>query len=161
METPATPPAAPPTPADPREVLQKILDGLGLEATVELHNHDGAVLLHVATPEPGRLIGRRGQTLSQLQFLVNRILLRSSPDAPRVTIDCENYRHRQHDDVAKKAEDAVGQVRRWGEPVVIGPFGPADRRVIQEQFKDDPEVEVVSESPDDAGLKRMTIKLKG
>ena len=119
------------------------------------------MLLHVATPEPGRLIGRRGQTLSQLQFLVNRILLRSSPDAPRVTIDCENYRHRQHDDVAKKAEDAVGQVRRWGEPVVIGPFGPADRRVIQEQFKDDPEVEVVTESPDDAGLKRMTIKLKG
>src|ERR1019366_6578181 len=108
--------------ADPREVLQKILDGLGLEATVELQNLDGALLLDVATPEPGRLIGRRGQTLSQLQFLVNRILLRSSADAPRVTIDCENYRHRQRDDVVKKVEEAVGKVRRWGEPIVIGPF---------------------------------------
>jgi len=61
-----------------------MLDGLGLHTKVEGLTMDGSTLLHIATAEPGRLIGKHGQTLSQLQFLVNRILQRASAEAPRL-----------------------------------------------------------------------------
>ncbi len=148
------------TPLDPKEVLENILNGLGLDTKVEQDTLDGAILLHISTPEPGRLIGRHGQTLSQLQFLVNRILLRASADAPRVTIDCEHYRTKQRDDVLQKVLEAADKVRRWGEPLHIGPYSAFDRRVIHQHFASDPEIEAVSESEEGPGMKRMTIRLK-
>ncbi len=157
-ETPSSPAAS--TPVNPKEVLENILNGLGLETTVEQLSLDGTILLHISTAEPGRLIGRHGQTLSQLQFLVNRILLRASPDAPRVTIDCEHYRERLRDDVLTRALEAADQVRRWGEPVHIGPFGAFDRRVIHQHFASDPEIEAVSESEEGEGMKKMTVHLR-
>ncbi len=148
------------TPLDPQEVLETILKHLGLPGSVEKETVEGNVLLHVSTPEPGRVIGRRGQTLSQMQFLINRMVMRSSQDAPRVTIDCENYRGKQRDDTLRQAREAADKVRRWGEPVDIGPLNAFDRRVIHQSFADDKELEAVSEDEQGSGLKRMTIRLR-
>ncbi|HTS18435.1 MAG TPA: KH domain-containing protein [Verrucomicrobiae bacterium] len=163
-ETPA--PVASPVrpsgpPLDPREVLQTMLDGLDLQTKVEAFTMDGSTLLHIATVEPGRLIGKHGQTLSQLQFLLNRILQRANPDAPRVTVDCERYRERQRDDILKKVLDAADKVRRWGDAVKIGPFNAFDRRVIHLHMEKDRELEAVSEGEgDEAGMKRMIIRVR-
>ncbi|HVM59307.1 MAG TPA: KH domain-containing protein [Verrucomicrobiae bacterium] len=160
--TPAGPPARPSgPPLDPREVLQKMLDGLGLQTKVEVFTMDGSMLLHIATVEPGRLIGKHGQTLSQLQFLLNRILQRANPDAPRVTVDCERYRERQRDDILKKVVEAADRVRRWGESVKIGPFNAFDRRVIHLHMEKDRELEAISEGEgDEAGMKKMIIRVR-
>ena len=148
-------------PLDPREVLQKMLDGLGLQTKVEVFTMDDSMLLHIATVEPGRLIGKHGQTLSQLQFLLNRILQRANPDAPRVTVDCERYRERQRDDILKRVVDAADRVRRWGDPVKIGPFSAFDRRVIHLHMEKDRELEAVSEGEgDEGGMKRMVIRVR-
>lgn len=157
--TPTTVPT-PAVPLNPKDVLESILNGLGLETKVDQETLDGTILLHISTPEPGRLIGRHGQTLSQLQFLVNRILFRASAEAPRVMIDCEHYRTRQRDDVFQGALAAADKVRRWGEPVHVGPYSALDRRVIHQHFANDPEIEAVSESEEGEGLKQMTIRLK-
>ena len=162
-ETPPSPSPSVPSgpPLDPRDVLQKMLDGLGLQTKVEEFTMDGATLLHMATVEPGRLIGKHGQTLSQLQFLLNRILQRANPDAPRVTVDCERYRERQRDDILKKVLDAADRVRRWGEAVKIGPFNAFDRRVIHLHMEKDRELEAVSEGEgDEAGMKKMIIRVR-
>jgi spoIIIJ-associated protein len=148
-------------PLDPREVLQKILDGLGLQTKVEVFTMDGSTLLHIATAEPGRLIGKHGQTLSQLQFLVNRILQRASAEATRVTVDCERYRERQRDDTLKKVLEAADNVRRWGDAVKIGPFNAFDRRVIHLHMEKDRELEAVSEGDgDEAGMKKMIVRVR-
>ena len=158
--SPAPAPVATPS-VNPQEVLQKMLDGLGLQTKVELYHMDDAPLLHIATADPGRLIGKHGQTLSQLQFLLNRILQRMSPDAPRVIVDCERYRERQRDDILKKVADAADRVRRWGEAVKIGPFNAFDRRVIHLHMEKDRELEAVSEGEgDEAGMKRMIIRVR-
>lgn len=158
---PTTENASPSTPApDPKEVVEKILTGLGLEATVTRQDTENRICLQITTSEPGRLIGRRGQTLAQLQFLVNRILLRFDPKAPRVHLDCQNYRNRLRDDVLKKIQQAADKVRRWGEPVVIGPYNPAERRLIHEHFRNDPEIETVSETGENDGMKKMTLRLR-
>lgn len=159
MDTPEPSPAAPAGP-DPRETLQTMLDGLGLQTKVEQYNQDDVLTLHIATAEPGRLIGRGGQTLNQLQFLLNRILHRLNPDSPRVVVDCERYRERERDDLIKKALDAVDHVRRWGEPATIGPFNAFDRRTIHRYIERDPELEAVSEEEDNEGLKKMVIRVK-
>ena len=155
---PATPP--PPVPLDPKETLQKMLDGLGLQTKVEQFTMDDLPLLHIATADPGRLIGRGGQTLNQLQFLLNRILQHADPDAPRVIVDCERYRERERDDLIKKALDAVDHVRRWGDAVTIGPFSAFDRRTIHRYIERDPELEAVSEAGEDDGHKKMVIRVK-
>lgn len=152
-----------PTPADTaraREILQKMLDGLDLQTKVDQYTMDDTVLLHIATAEPGRLIGKHGQTLSQLQFLLNRILQRSNPETPRVTVDCERYRERQRDDVLHRIVEAADRVRRWGEPVRIGPFNPFDRRVIHLHMERDAELEAVSEDEEGGGMKKMIIRVR-
>jgi spoIIIJ-associated protein len=161
METttvPAQPPAT--TPRDPQEVLQQILTGLGIEAKIEASTTPAGLRFLITTAEPGRLIGRRGQTLSQLQFLVNRILFRHDPKAPRVIIDCEGYRDRQNDELIHKCNEAANRVRRWGDPVQIGPFGPAERRAVHEHFATDVEIEAVSDAGDDTGKKTMTLRIR-
>ena len=165
METETPTPDASPIPAgplpDPRAALQTMLDGLGLQTKVEAVTMDGSTLLHIATVEPGRLIGKHGQTLSQLQFLLNRILQRMHPEAPRVIVDCERYRERQRDDILKKVLDAADRVRRWGEAVKIGPFNAFDRRVIHQHMERDRELEAVSEGEgDEAGMKKMIIRVR-
>jgi spoIIIJ-associated protein len=157
--SPAPAPVATPS-VNPQEVLQKMLDGLGLQTKVELYHMDDAPLLHIATADPGRLIGKHGQTLQHLQFLVNRVLQRLNPDAPHVIVDCERYRERQRDDLIRIGLEAADKVRRWGEPVRIGPFGPFDRRIIHLHIQKDPELEAVSEGEEDGGRKRMVIRVK-
>jgi spoIIIJ-associated protein len=137
-----------------------MLDGLGLQTKVEQHTVDGSTVLHIATAEPGRLIGKGGQTLSQLQFLVNRILQRTTPAAPRVIVDCERYRERQRDDILKKVVEAADKVRRWGDPVEIGPFSAYDRRIIHLRVQRDPELEAISEGEEDGGRKKMIVRVK-
>ncbi len=145
---------------DPKEVLQNILDGLGLKTKVERHTMDGSTLLHIATADPGRLIGKRGLTLSKLQFLVNRILQRIDPEALPVIVDVERYRERQRDKLIKQALEAAEKVRRWGYPVLIGPFNAFDRRIIHLQIQRDQELEAVSEGEEIGGTKKMVIQIK-
>jgi spoIIIJ-associated protein len=79
-------------PAHPKEILEKILGTLGFAATVEEHTIDGDLTLDVKTDEHGRLIGRQGQTLADLQYLVNRILFQQDQSTPKVMLDGGGYR---------------------------------------------------------------------
>ena len=147
-------------PAAPHVVLQTLLDGLGIPAKVESETHDGAVTLRINTAEPGRLIGKGGQTLSQLQFLLNRILQRKDPAAPRVTLDCENYRDRQNDELLQRVDEAAEKVRRWGDAVRLGPFSAFERRLIYQHVQNDPELDVSSDGEEDGGRKKIIVRLK-
>ena len=70
-------------PAQPKEILEKILASLGFPATVEEHKMDEGVMLDVKTEDAGRLIGRQGQTLADLQYITNRICSSRTPTRPR------------------------------------------------------------------------------
>lgn len=160
MEQTTAPEAPLATPLNPQEVLQKILEGLGIPATIEQSVVEGAPYLHITTPDPGRLIGKQGQTLSSLQFLVNRILQRKDLNAPRVTVDCEHYRNRQEDDKLKEVIEVGDRVRRWGDPAKIGPYAAAERQTIQEHFARDFELEAVTDAGDEAEKQMMTIRIR-
>ena len=131
-------------PAQPKETLEKILTSLGFPATVEEHKLEEGVLLDVKTDDAGRLIGRQGQTLSDLQYIANRILFQQDPNTPKIMVDVGGYRAQAREALVKKAKDAAEKVRRWGDAVELEPMTAFDRRVVHQALKDDPDVETHS-----------------
>ena len=133
---------------------------LGFEATVEEHSLDDGLLLDVKADDSGRLIGRQGQTLSDLQYLVNRILFQKDTTAPKVTVDVGNYRSQARDALLKKAKDAAEKVRRWGDVVELEPLNAFERRIVHNALKDDPDVETHSVEVEGTSKKAILLRPK-
>ena len=131
-------------PAQPKETLEKILASLGFQAAVEEHKLEEGLLLDVKTDDAGRLIGRQGQTLADLQYITNRLLFQQDPNSPKAMVDVGGYRAQAREALVKKAKDAAEKVRRWGDAVELEPLNAFDRRVVHHALKDAPDVETHS-----------------
>ena len=147
-------------PAQPKETLEKILASLGFESTVEEHKMEEGVLLDVKTDDAGRLIGRQGQTLSDLQYITNRLLFQQDTSTPKVMVDVGGYRAQAREALVKKAKDAAEKVRRWGDAVELEPMTAFDRRVVHQALKDDPDVETHSVEVDGTEKKAILLRPK-
>jgi spoIIIJ-associated protein len=131
-------------PTEPKVILEKILELLGFGVTVEEHHMDDGILLDVKSEDSGRLIGRQGQTLSDLQYITNRLLFQQDASAPKIMVDVSGYRAQAREALVKKAKDAAEKVRRWGDVVELEPLSAFDRRIIHQALKDDPGIETHS-----------------
>src|SRR2546425_7884789 len=145
-------------PAESKATLEKILELLGFPATVEEHRMEEGVLLDVNTDDSGRLIGRQGQTLSDLQYIANRLLFQQDPSAPKIMVDVSGYRAQAREALVKKAKDAAEKVRRWGDVVELELLSAFDRRIVHNVLKDDPAVE--THSVEVEGTDRKAIQLR-
>ena len=120
-----------------KNILETMLARLGFDADVEETPMDSGSLLNVKTEDdPGRLIGRQGRTLSDLQYLTNRLLIVQDKEAPKVTVDVGNYRTENRADLVKQAKAAAEKARRWGEVVEMEPMNAFDRRVVHQTLSD-------------------------
>jgi spoIIIJ-associated protein len=147
-------------PAQPKEILEKILGTLGFAATVEEHKLGDDLMLDVKTEEAGRLIGRQGQTLADLQYLVNRMLFQQDQNAPKVMLDVGGYRSQAREALVKKAKEAAEKVRRWGDAVELEPLNSFDRRIVHQALKDDPDIETHSVEVDGTDKKALILRPK-
>ncbi len=145
--------------AQPTETLLKLLHLLGFEAKVEEHMEDG-LLLDVIAEDSGRLIGRQGQTLADLQYILNRILFQQDLTAPKVTVDVGGYRLEARDVLIKKAHEAAEKVRRWGDVVELEPLSAFDRRIVHHALRDDPDITTQSVEVDGTNKKAMVLRLR-
>ena len=145
-------------PAQPKETLEKILASLGFQTTVEEHKLEEGVLLDVKTDDAGRLIGRQGQTLADLQYITNRLLFQQDATAPKVMVDVGGYRAQAREALVKKAKDAAEKVRRWGDAVELEPMTAFDRRVVHQALKDDPDVETHSAEVEGTDKKAILLR---
>jgi spoIIIJ-associated protein len=146
--------------APPKDVLQELLNHLGFEATVEEHHLEDGLLLDVKTEDSGRLIGRQGQTLSDLQYLLNRLLFQQDTGQPKVTVDVGGYRSQARDALVKKAKEAADKVRRWGDVVELEPMNAFDRRVVHNTLREDPDVETHSVEVEGTNKKAILLRPK-
>jgi spoIIIJ-associated protein len=140
-----------------RELLDAMLGYLGFVFEIEEQERDGHLVLQVITHEADRLIGRREQTLDDLQFLLNRLLQANDPKAPRVIVDVDHHRAMRDDALAAKMRSLADVVKTSGRPLQTEPLNSYDRYLVHNLFKDDPDVMTWSPS-DDARVKRITIK---
>src|SRR5512136_325635 len=131
-------------PAQPKVTLEKMLELLGFSATIEEQQLEDGLLLDVKAEDSGRLIGRQGQTLADLQYIANRLLFQQDPSVPKIMVDIGGYRAQAREALVKKAKEAAEKVRRWGDVVELEPLNAFDRRIIHQALKDDPGVETKS-----------------
>jgi spoIIIJ-associated protein len=139
-----------------RETLELMLGHLGLVFEVEETGHGARPVLNIRTREAGRLIGRDGQTLEDLQYLLNRILNRHDELAPSVIVDVEGYRQKEKQDFLGRIGEFADQVRRTGQPIVLAPMNSFDRRLVHQAFAEDPDIATRSEEGT-ARLKQVTL----
>jgi spoIIIJ-associated protein len=147
-------------PAQPKLTLEKLLELLGFPATVEEHPLDDGLVLDVKTDDSGRLIGRQGQTLADLQYITNRLLFQQDANAPKVMVDVGGYRAQAREALVKKARDAAEKVRRWGDVVELEPLTAFERRIIHHALKDDPDIETQSVEVEGTDKKAMLLRPK-
>ena len=147
-------------PAEPKATLEKLLQLLGFDPTVEEHAMEEGLLLEVKADDAGRLIGRQGQMLGDLQYILNRLLFHQDNSSPKVMVDVSGYRSQARDLLVKKAKDAAEKVRRWGDIVELEPLNAFDRRIIHNALKDDPSVETHSVEVEGTSKKAILLRPK-
>ena len=143
---------------DPKATLEKILENLGFPVTVTEQKLEDGLLLEVNTEDSGRLIGRQGQTLSDLQYILNRILFQQDQNTPKVMVDVGGYRSAAREALVKKAKEAAEKVQRWGDIVELEPMSAFDRRIVHQAIKDVSGVETYSVAVE--GTERKAILLR-
>lgn len=147
-------------PAQPKATLEKLLELLGFPTTVEEHIMEEGILLDVKTEESGRLIGRQGQTLSDLQYVTNRLLFQQDSNSPKVLVDVGGYRAQAREALVKKAKEAADKVRRWGDVVELEPLSAFDRRIVHQALKEDPDIETHSVEVEGTDKKAILLRPK-
>jgi spoIIIJ-associated protein len=141
----------------PKELLDTILGYLGFVVQIdETQGEAGNPVLQIYMEESHTLIGRDGETLEALQFLLNRLIQTKDRDAPKVTVDCEHYRSMRDDRIVQRVRALAERVRISGRSLQLEPMNSYERRIVHNAFKDDPDVATWSPS-DSARIKQITL----
>jgi spoIIIJ-associated protein len=141
----------------PKELLDTMLGYLGFVVQIEeTKNEGGTLTLQIYTEESRRLIGRDGETLEAIQFLLNRLLQAKDKDAEKVIVDCEHYRSMREDRIVQRVRELADRVRITGRSLQLEPMNSYERRLVHNAFKDDPDVATWSPS-DSARIKQITL----
>lgn len=142
-----------------RKILDTMLGHLGIPAEIELETCEEGPCLQIRSPESNILIGRDGERLDDLQYLVNRILHKHVAKSPRVRVDCEHFRAMREDNLRAEVREVAERVKSSGRAFELRPLNAYYRRIVHNVLLDDPAVE--SHSPSgDSRLKRITITAK-
>jgi spoIIIJ-associated protein len=139
----------------------RILEAAGVNVTRTLRAandpESGGPIIDLAGEDSGLLIGRRGQTLQALQFLVN-LIVRKQFEGVRVMLDVENYRQRREFQLRDMATKVAARVTQTNRSITLEPMPPADRRIIHTSLTDNPDVS--TESAGEGEGRRVTIMPK-
>jgi spoIIIJ-associated protein len=128
-----------------RVLLERIVEELGLEASVTVTDGDEEIHAEVEGEEVGLLIGRHGQTIDAVQLLCYQGAFQGRQERKRVTVDAAGYRRRQGESLRRRADMAAEDAVRHGDAVEMDPMGSTERRVVHEHLRERPEVETYSE----------------
>lgn len=150
-------------------IMNDMLGLLGLDASVKDTPDTDASVIALKTPEPGRLIGRKGQYLQNLELLLNRILRKQLGPGPWLELEVDGYEKKprsrrgkgpnvDRERLEKMALDAAKEVQRWGEVRTLGPLNAAERRIIHMTLRELAGVETESSEPDNRGRKKISVR---
>jgi spoIIIJ-associated protein len=156
LATATGPAPAPPAPAraadeselavDLREVLDHITAGIGVRCRIELTEDDEVVTASLTGGDLGLLIGRHGQTIDAIQYLVNAVAYRAyGDDRKDVVVDAAGYRERRRETLESLALRSAEQAKASGAPVELEPMTSIERRIVHVRLQDEPGVSTHSE----------------
>lgn len=136
---------------DPNEVAEtakgivgEMLEKMGFEVEVNVRSVDEPITLDVSGENLGVLIGRRGDSLAALQFMVNVILSNRFRHWPRVVVDVQGYRSRREQSLSSLGQRVADRVRRNRRPFTLEAMPANDRRIIHLSLRDRNDIETYS-----------------
>ena len=145
---------------DIQEYLDNLFRAMDIEAkvTIDYDEEMSTMDIDVAGPDMGILIGKRGQTLDALQYLISLFVNKKSESYIRVKLDTEDYRRRRKETLENLARGIAFKVKKTRKPVVLEPMNPYERRIIHASLQGNRYVETVSEGEEP--YRHVVVKLK-
>jgi len=127
-----------------REALQRIIDLVTTDATVSVQEGTDRIFFKVKGGNAAILIGKHGQTLEAIQYIVEKIVNKQQKERVRIHIDIEGYLKNRRISLQKLAARMAEKVKRTGKPATIDPMNAHDRRIVHIALKDDSKVRTQS-----------------
>ena len=132
--------------AEARTLVARIVSALGVDADIEAREEPEAIVVTCSGPDVGLLIGRHGQTIDSIQYLLNAIGWRAyGEERKEVVVDAEGYRARRKATLETLALRVADRVRESGEPEELEPMTAVERKVVHLRLKEEAGVETASE----------------
>jgi spoIIIJ-associated protein len=128
-----------------QELMERILELMGEKAkVVGRFDEEDRLSLSIDAQDPGLLIGKQGQTLEALQYLLTKMVAKKARRKVRVFIDIESYRARHQEALTQLALKSGEKVKKSGKPVTLNPMNPHDRRIIHLALQGDKNLKTMS-----------------
>jgi spoIIIJ-associated protein len=119
------------------KLLEGILTRMGFSAQVKTQETQDAVILKITGDKDGLIIGKKGQNLDAIQYIVNKAVRHCAVDSKKIIIDTEEYRKRREESLVTSAMKAAEKVKKTKKPAILGPFNPRDRRIVHLALRND------------------------
>ena len=142
-----------------KDFLKDVFAAMDLTVVANIsYNEENAMDIELSGDEMGILIGKRGQTLDSLQYLVSLVVNKDTENYVRVKVDTENYRKRRKETLENLARNISYKVKRTKRPVSLEPMNPYERRIIHSALQNDKYVTTYSEG--DEPFRHVVVVLK-
>ena len=145
---------------DTYEFLDKMFSAMNMEVTskIDYNEENRTMNIDFSGDEMGILIGKRGQTLDSLQYLISLVVNKESDSYIKVKVDTEDYRERRKQTLENLAKNLSYKLKRTRRPVTLEPMNPYERRIIHSALQNDRYVETHSEGEEP--YRKVVITLK-
>ncbi|MFZ5645073.1 MAG: RNA-binding cell elongation regulator Jag/EloR [Bacillota bacterium] len=126
-------------------IMTDILNTMNLEAKIKIAERDNTITLNLEGENLGILIGRRGETLDALQYLVNLSINKNQENRKKLILDIEGYRKRREETLKKLAHKLADKAMQRGRNVVLEPMNSLERRIIHTALQGRDDISTFSE----------------
>ena len=155
----------PKTPVDPKEAeeraqqfLSSLFATMDMKVEIRAEYQEDTLSVDLAGEDMGVLIGKRGQTLDSIQYLLSLVVNKGKSSYIRVKLDTENYRERRKATLENLAKNIAFKVKKTRRPVYLEPMNPYERRIIHSALQSDPYVTTHSEGEEPCRKVVVTLK---
>ena len=128
-----------------KEFLREMFVAMGIIVNIETELKEKQLLINLSGSDMGILIGKRGQTLDSIQYLVNLVVNKGDAPYLSITLDTENYRQRRKETLESLAYNLAKKVKQTGKKVVLEPMNHYERRIIHSSLQNNKYVTTYSE----------------
>jgi len=127
-----------------KDFLEPLFDKLGIEADMEITMEDGLINIRLTGDDVGIIIGRRGETLDALQYLLSLVINRYTRDYTRVILDVADYRKKRAETLQRLAKRVAERVSRTRKNITLEAMNPYERRIIHSSLQEFPNINTQS-----------------
>lgn len=128
-----------------RQFIESVLKEMNIQAELELNLESEVLNINMIGEDMAILIGKRGQTLDSLQYLISLVVNKDRDEYIRVTLDTENYRMKRKETLENLADRLAFKVKKSKKNVFLEPMNPYERRIIHSALQNNPYVSTKSE----------------